>query len=1296
MKTLFSKEYSLENYHRSNQDTCMLQRPSVSEGDWVQSGDLLADSSASQSGEITLGKNILIAYMPWEGYNYEDAILIGERLVSDDLYTSIHIEKYETEVRENKSGTEKITKDIPDLGKKELSNLDRRGIIKKGSWVEEGDILVGKITPIPKKSQPAYQKLLYNILEKKFFAVRDTSLRAPKGLKAKVIEIQVLYNSSLIQKKVSNKIPLNNSLGVQKHRQETKVVKLLPTPKKGMTRYNRIPARKQTIHTSHTSKISKANRNTELVKKKGFFNFSSLTNCPYFFNRYSILRKYNVQQKNNLHCAPQHKLDNLHTMEKLWRFKNLPISNGWKQRNISVLQRRQKLELRSTSPITEKKLRKSGNYSMQQIKTTETKIFVITLGKKRGSHKKNNIYGLNSALLKKIAKKGCMSLRHKLKNGENNNYKIKMESQTKKFERAADSLLKNHPLKKLNNLNAISKTPSKKTWMKGEQVPQFVQIYLADKRRIQVGDKMAGRHGNKGIISQILPRQDMPYLPNGTSIDMVLNPLGVPSRMNVGQIYECLLGLAGKYLGEFFRVTPFDEIYGAEASRSLAYSKLYEARQKTGNSWLFHPRHPGKMKIFDGRTGESFDQAVTVGIAYMLKLVHLVDDKIHCLTSDHDVLTKQGWIPISEVKTSNTVASLNAENQLVYINPTKLWHYYNYSGKLYHIKNQQIDLSVTLNHRMWISTVYDQKNWSNYNLIEAAQLIGKHVKYLKSANWIQSDYQFSLPNSDVVFPMTPWLIFFGLWINNGWTQTTKTKLRGALVCSPPVQDLATLYKEQSSATCLHYSYNITSVTNDASVLAPLSLCESGTLASLSHSESKRSEKAKQQGAKTTCKKGYNRTTEIETGAILLTHINPKVRKIIENLLQTLGLNYRISHENYIITYQPLYQYLKKYSFVAIEPISSKLIDMVGTEISPSNGLKNKFIQQSDSRHTLIFGQRTRFAYSLLAPLALQSTRSEQCKRSTCIARIATQVKRVRSKQEASKERVIRSSQLARRQDLKNQNFAQIKKKLEQPVFIYKSYNQSLPDWVWQCSQEQCQFLLHGLVIGNSSFLKTTSYYTTSSLQLADEIMRLALHAGWSANISFHSKVDQKTSVLKNKQGIKKHDFYNVSIQKTKNNPSVNGSNSQTQQLQKEFVSHFQGPVYCLEVPHGIFMVRKGGKAVWTGNSRSTGPYSLVTQQPLRGRSKQGGQRLGEMEVWALEGYGAAFVLLEMLTIKSDDISGRMALWSNIILDKEIYIGTPESFKVLVCELQALCLDIGIFRLDQNGVKRQIDQLIKLS
>ena len=405
-------EYKLQKYQRSNQDTCLVQRPAVSVGDWIQEGDLLADCSASEGGELSLGQNILIAYMPWEGYNYEDAILISERLVYDDIYTSIHIEKYEVETRQTKYGFEQITKQIPDLPYREIAHLNKNGIAKLGTSVEEGDILIGKITPTTKKYKSPYQKLLYTVLEKELQPARDSSLRAPKGIKAKVIHVQILAKKSLFSEK------------------------------------NVVEKKK---------KLKKSVENTKPAKEI--------------------------------------------------KFKN-------------------------------------------QFLRPETKV------------------------------------------------------------------------------------PAKR--------PEHIQIYLAEKRKIQVGDKMAGRHGNKGIISQILPRQDMPYLPDGTPIDMVLNPLGVPSRMNVGQIYECLLGLAAKYLGVHFKVTPFDEIYGPEASRSLVYSKLFEAKKLTQKNWLFNPNHPGKIKIFDGRTGIPDDQAVTVGVAYMLKLVHLVDDKIHARsTGPYSLMTQQ-------------------------------------------------------------------------------------------------------------------------------------------------------------------------------------------------------------------------------------------------------------------------------------------------------------------------------------------------------------------------------------------------------------------------------------------------------------------------------------------------------------------------------------------------------------------------------------------------------------------------------------------------------------------------------
>nr|YP_009315752.1 RNA polymerase b-subunit [Trichogloeopsis pedicellata]SCW24410.1 RNA polymerase b-subunit [Trichogloeopsis pedicellata] len=368
--------YRLKKYYRSNQDTCINQRPIVWPGQTVFSGQTIADGASTDGGEIALGRNIYVAYMPWEGYNYEDAFLISERLIYNDIYTSIHIERYEIECRQTKLGPEEITRDIPNVSEASLNNLDRNGVIAIGSWVESGDILVGKITPKGESDQLPEGKLLRAIFGEKARDVKDTSLRLPNAAKGRIVNIRV-------------------------------------------------------------------------------------------FTR--------------------HKGDELP-----------PGTNA------------------------------------------------------------------------------------------------------------------------------------------------MIRVYVAQKRKIQVGDKMAGRHGNKGIISRILPRQDMPYLPDGTPVDIVLNPLGVPSRMNVGQLFECLLGLAGDCLMKRFKITPFDEMYGTEASRALVNHKLYQASRLNNKEWLFSKQHPGKIQLIDGRTGEAFDNPVTVGKAYMLKLVHLVDDKIHARsTGPYSLVTQQ-------------------------------------------------------------------------------------------------------------------------------------------------------------------------------------------------------------------------------------------------------------------------------------------------------------------------------------------------------------------------------------------------------------------------------------------------------------------------------------------------------------------------------------------------------------------------------------------------------------------------------------------------------------------------------
>jgi DNA-directed RNA polymerase subunit beta len=369
-------EYLLQKYQRSNQDTCLNQRPLAFEGDEVVPGQVLADGSATEGGELALGQNILVAYMPWEGYNYEDAILISEKLVQDDMYTSIHIEKYEIEARQTKLGPEEITREIPNVGEDALRQLDEGGVIRIGAWVESSDILVGKVTPKGESDQPPEEKLLRAIFGEKARDVRDNSLRVPNGEKGRVVDVR------LFTREQGDELP--------------------------------------------------------------------------------------------------------------------PGAN------------------------------------------------------------------------------------------------------------------------------------------------MVVRIYVAQKRKIQVGDKMAGRHGNKGIISRILPVEDMPYLPDGTPLDIVLNPLGVPSRMNVGQVFECLLGWAGEKLNARFKLTPFDEMYGSETSRMTVNAKLVDARRKSGQPWVYDDDNPGKIQVYDGRTGEPFDRAVTVGKAYMLKLVHLVDDKIHARsTGPYSLVTQQ-------------------------------------------------------------------------------------------------------------------------------------------------------------------------------------------------------------------------------------------------------------------------------------------------------------------------------------------------------------------------------------------------------------------------------------------------------------------------------------------------------------------------------------------------------------------------------------------------------------------------------------------------------------------------------
>ena len=372
-KTGKKRTYKLQKYLRSNQQTCINHRPIVWKGEKVKSGQILTDGPAITSSELALGQNVLVGYMPWQGYNFEDAILINERLVYDDIFTSIHIERYKIEIDRTSDLSEYTTKNIPNLSPSEINHLNDDGIVTVGTFMKPGDILVGKVISNDTSEQLPESKLLRAIFGAKAKGVKDSSYRMPDGEYGRVIETVTF------------------------------------------------------------------NRRTKL---------------------------------------------------------------------------------------------------------------------------------------------------------------------TYKFEK--------------------------------------IYVFIAQIRKIQVGDKIAGRHGNKGIISRILPRQDMPFLPDGTPIDIILNPLGVPSRMNVGQLYECLLGLAGDKLNSRFKILPFDEMYGLEMSRILINKKLRQASIRKDESWLFNPYAPGKMVLIDGRTGKEFENPITVGNAYMLKLIHLVDDKMHArATGPYSLITQQ-------------------------------------------------------------------------------------------------------------------------------------------------------------------------------------------------------------------------------------------------------------------------------------------------------------------------------------------------------------------------------------------------------------------------------------------------------------------------------------------------------------------------------------------------------------------------------------------------------------------------------------------------------------------------------
>lgn len=625
-----SQKYILQKYQRSNQDTLIFQRPLVRDGEWVQSGDIVADCSTSLGGELCLGKNIYIAYMPWEGYNYEDAILISQRLVLEDVYTSIHIESYEVETRTTKYGKEEFTKQIPDIPQSDTQNLDERGIVKLGTSVHEGDILVGKVTPIQKKFVSPYEKLLYTILEKELLPVRDSSLRTPKGLKAKVLEIKILnfsdgILSSNFQKSRSFKLQSFDS-GDPKIQQKKKEKLIFGT------KILQNPFFWSPLNTSSNLRLSRFfSFSNNLKFQKNFFSPLSVQNpkvlVQFFQKKRKTQRNRTIEWFQNIETGKKEFFSSKQNFEssKFGRF--LKVQSQKKSFSETVL---------SNSHLSEKVWHGRPFFSLSSVEKKFSNFSCLPKISSDffGKVNQNLFQNQSSSSFQKKTKAQNFYLQKLF--GKNKSETFEMQVQP--FQRKGLFHFVNSKLCLENKYVSQIREENVKTL----KIPQKIQVYLVEKRKIQVGDKMSGRHGNKGIVSQILPIPDMPFLPDGTPIDMILNPLGVPSRMNVGQIYECILGLASKYLQEYYRIQPFDEIYGPQASRSFTFSKLYEARRKTAQKWLFNPCSPGKIYIFDGQTGEPYENPVTVGVSYILKLVHLVDDKIHARsTGPYSLVTQQ-------------------------------------------------------------------------------------------------------------------------------------------------------------------------------------------------------------------------------------------------------------------------------------------------------------------------------------------------------------------------------------------------------------------------------------------------------------------------------------------------------------------------------------------------------------------------------------------------------------------------------------------------------------------------------
>jgi DNA-directed RNA polymerase subunit beta len=489
--------YKLIKFRRTNQDTCINLRPIVLKGQRVKKGQILVEGYATQGGELALGRNLQVAFMPWQGYNFEDAIVISERVVREDIFTSIHIEEFDLEVRDTKRGEEELTSEIPNVSEEAVKNLDENGIVRVGTHIKEGDILIGKITPKGESDPTPEEKLLRAIFGDKAGDVKDASKKAPPSLRGVIIDTKLFSRPSKEER--------------VKHKEEVK--RLLVKHSKDLSALKEVMIDKMVaLLDGKTANGVKHKFGEELISKGVKFNKSNISNNLFpEKNPFVDESTYNVPEEANL-------LGDI-------------ILEGW-----------------------------------------------------------TNDAETNSMLV---------------------------------------ALVKNYLTRRSEIIGVFKR--EKFVLEVGDELPagivKLAKVYIAKKRKLKVGDKMAGRHGNKGVVARIVRDEDMPFLEDGSTMDIVLNPLGVPSRMNIGQLYEVCLGWAGKKLGRKYATPIFDGASAGEVAAELQEAGLAEF---------------GRTYLYNGLTGERFDQPTTVGIMYMLKLGHLVDDKMHARSiGPYSLITQQ-------------------------------------------------------------------------------------------------------------------------------------------------------------------------------------------------------------------------------------------------------------------------------------------------------------------------------------------------------------------------------------------------------------------------------------------------------------------------------------------------------------------------------------------------------------------------------------------------------------------------------------------------------------------------------